>query len=249
MKDTDIAWQEFINNGQLDKQKIKTKKRDSPKCSAIYISTKTKIGYLSKTVDLSKLFWNIPVFPYYMQTEGVIKKQMKTVCTTEEESVKLDEKIKKEKCIYVDIINQINNPNARKIKYKDVRKINIGLSKKDLVSYRITKKGAFYNCIVLIIRLCLNDNFKDFHIKVFNTGKLEIPGIQTDETLFYLLDKLVEILQPFYEDTIYWKKEDIETVLINSNFTSGFYIDRDKFYHILKFKYGMHAIYDACSYP
>ena len=37
------------------------------------------------------------------------------------------------------------NVNTKKIKkYKDVRKIEIGFSKKDIFRYKIKKKGAFY---------------------------------------------------------------------------------------------------------
>jgi len=38
-------------------------------------------------------------------------------------------------------------------------------------------------------------------------------------------------------------------VLINSNFNCGFYIDRERLYDILKYKYNIQAIYDPCSYP
>ena len=76
---------------------------------------------------------------------GIIKKQIKISCETKEESNVLNEKIKKSKMIIVDTIKFIDNPTARKLKYKDVRKINIGIAKKDLISYRTKTKGAFYN--------------------------------------------------------------------------------------------------------
>ena len=41
----------------------------------------------------------------------------------------------------------------------------------------------------------------------------------------------------------------IETVLINSNFNCGFYIDRDNLYNLLKSKYNLNVSYDPCSYP
>ena len=59
--------------------------------------------------------------------------------------------------IVVNTIKFIDNPTARKIKYKDVRKINIGIAKKDLTSYRTKVKGAFYNCFVVILRIKFND--------------------------------------------------------------------------------------------
>ena len=136
-----------------------------------------------------------------------------------------------------------------RIKYKDQRKISIGVCKKDLLSYRSKKKRAFFNCFVLIIRLFHNNEFKEMHVKVFNTGKLEIPGIQSEVILIKLLDSLVNILRPFLgSDTIYLN-EKTETVLINSNFNCGYFIDRDKLHDILKYKYRINSNFDACSYP
>ena len=116
-----------------------------------------------------------------MQQEGVIKKQIKINSDTPKQVEELEEKLKDLENCNVDIISQVNNPNARKIKYKDVRKINVGISRKDLTTYRKKKRGAFYNCFVVILRLRYEDAFKEIHVKVFNTGKLEIPGIQKDE--------------------------------------------------------------------
>lgn len=63
------------------------------------------------------------------------------------------------------------------------------------------------------------------------------------------LENLVEILKPLTNKKIDYDKEDIQTVLINSNFSCRFYIDRFKLYQILKYKYNLHASYDPCSYP
>ena len=46
---------------------------ETPKASDIYISTKTKLGYLNKTIDLNTVFWAIPVIPYARPSNGVIK--------------------------------------------------------------------------------------------------------------------------------------------------------------------------------
>ena len=56
-----------------------------PKCSEIYISTKTKIAYLNQIIDLKKIFWSIPVIPYANPTNGVVKKQMKFNLENQEE--------------------------------------------------------------------------------------------------------------------------------------------------------------------
>ena len=33
------------------------------------------------------------------------------------------------------------------------------------------------------MRILFNDTYREVHVKIFNTGKLEIPGIQYDELL------------------------------------------------------------------
>ena len=50
---------------------------NTPKSSEIYISTKTKIAYLNKTIELKDIFCNIPIIPYAKPCNGVIKKQIK----------------------------------------------------------------------------------------------------------------------------------------------------------------------------
>jgi hypothetical protein len=91
--------------------------------------------------------------------------------------------------------------------------------------------------------------FKEMHVKVFNTGKLEIPGIQDDRTLIQVLDLLVKILRPVLGEDLNYQKERCETVLINSNFNCGYYINRDKLFHLMKYKYRINSNYDSCSYP
>ena len=57
---------------------------NAPTPSDIYISTKSKIAYLTEPVDL-KVFWDIPVIPYATPTNGVIKKQIKINSKSQEE--------------------------------------------------------------------------------------------------------------------------------------------------------------------
>jgi hypothetical protein len=78
-----------------------------------------------------------------------------------------EDKLKDEAYVEEHVITHIDNPSGR-IKFKDTRKLSIGVSKKDLLSYRCKKKSAFYNCFVLILRMKIADSFKEFHVKVFN---------------------------------------------------------------------------------
>jgi hypothetical protein len=221
---------------------------EAPKSSNIYISTKTKIAYLNTPINLKDVFWSIPTIPYAKPCNGVIKKQMKFNSIIQDELNFIHDKLKSEEYYEEYIITHIDNPSGR-IKFKDIRKVSIGISKKDIMSYRCKKKSAFYNCFVLILRMRVDSVFKEFHVKVFNTGKLEIPGIQSEINFQMILTQVLETLQPYVEQKIEYKENSEETVLINSNFNCGFFINREALYDILKMKYNIQAIYDPCSYP
>jgi TATA-box binding protein (TBP) (component of TFIID and TFIIIB) len=219
---------------------------DTPEPTEIYISTKSKIAYLKEPVDL-KVFWKIPIIPYSTPSNGVLKKQIKFNSKTPEELEDIQEKLKGELFYEQQVLSHIDNPSGR-IKFKDIRKISVGISKKDITTFRSKKKQAFYNCFVIIIRIRFEEIFREFHIKVFNTGKLEIPGVQNDAMFEIVLQSIMDILQPHIESKLEYKQTS-DTVLINSNFNSRFYINREALYEILKYKYNIQAIYDPCSYP
>jgi len=222
---------------------------DIPISSDIYISTKSKIAYLNQMIDLHSIFWGIKIIPYSQPTEGIIKKQMKFNSMREEELAIIKENLKNENYYDEQIITSIHNPTGR-IKFKDIRKVSVGISKKDILSYRIKKKSAFYNCFVMIMRIKVDDMFKEFHIKIFNTGKLEIPGVQNDKIYEIILVHILETLQPFIvEELPLGYKQKSDTVLINSNFNCGFYINREVLHELFKYKYNIQSIYDPCSYP
>ena len=227
----------------------------------IYISTKTKIAYLNQPVNIYDIFWKIPVQHYYQRTKGVIKKQIKFQTTDPAVVASIKEKLQQQpRCYDEFIIEHIDNPTGR-IPYKDQRKVSVGLCKKDLSGGNHKKKRAFFNCFVVILRInagiappderAPEDDilYKEMHVKVFNTGKLEIPGVQEDTTLIQVLQLLVSVLRPFLGDGLDYIHNRCETALINSNFNCGFYIDRDNLFHLLKYKYRMNCNYDSCSYP
>jgi TATA-box binding protein (TBP) (component of TFIID and TFIIIB) len=244
-------WENFCNDDYVIPDNIElhsNTNNNTHVCSDIYISTKTKISFLSQKIDLKATFWEIKITPYHIASDCIIKKQMKFNCYSEEEYLYLQSKLQNEIQCEEYIITRIVNPDGR-IKFKDIRKISIGICKKDILSYRTKKKSAFYNCFVLILRIKFKGIFREIHVKVFNTGKLEIPGIQSDELLEKVLELLITILKPIISDNIKYLQERNETVLINSNFNCGFYINRDKMYEILKYKYNINSGYDPCSYP
>ena len=82
----DDEWLVFLDNKQDDTLKLNVKQEPQnstsfeeleKSCSNIYISTKTKILFLSKTINIFEDFWKIPIIDYNKQIEGITKKQIK----------------------------------------------------------------------------------------------------------------------------------------------------------------------------
>jgi len=247
LDDINDEWAFFMESGKcvdnIHKETITSK---IPKCGDIYISTKTKIVYLNKSIDLFDIFWKLDIIDYQTMSNGIIKKQIKINSVCQEEVNNIEYNLSKYKYTNSYIINYINNPDGR-VKFKDVRKVSIGLCKKDLINYRTKQKGAFYNCFVIILRIKIDEKYNEYHVKVFNTGKLEIPGIKNDNELNIILET---VLYNFKNHMLDLKRTDYtETVLINSNFDCGFYLDRNKLFNILKTKYNIQSVFDPCSYP
>jgi hypothetical protein len=120
------------------------------------------------------------------------------------------------------------------------------------MTYRGKKKNAFYNCFALILRFKFEGVFKEIHIKVFNTGKMEIPGIVNNEVFNIVKIMILEILQKNIHDKrlSFIENSNTDHVLINSNFNCGYFIQRDRLHSILNSeKYEIESSYDPCSYP
>ena len=260
----DLEWSQFIfNQSNTDSTKpvasdcVKNTQIESsnisemPICDELYISTKTKVLFLNQEIDIHTVFWKIPIIEYWKPNEGILKKQMKIVSKTPEEYNEYRKKLEGIPYYNEHIIKQIDNPTARRIKYKDERKITIGLSKKDIMNCRGKVKNAFYNCFAIILRFKYEDTFREIHVKVFNTGKMEIPGILNSGLLDIVKRMILETIQPHIDSVVSFVETDTEeNVLINSNFNCGYYINRDKLHSILRSeKYRIESAYDPCSYP
>ena len=216
------------------------------------ISTKTKILYLNQPVNIYTMFWKIPVIEYWQPKEGVVKKQMKIVSKTPEEFEVYEKNLVGIQYFSENIIKQINNPAARSIKFKDERKITVGISRKDIMNCRGKVKNAFYNCFAVIIRVFYEGVFREIHVKVFNTGKMEIPGVVAVDLLNLAKKMVLDMMNEFESEIAFMFLENVpdSNVLINSNFNCGYFINREILHSILRSsKYDIEAVYDPCSYP
>jgi hypothetical protein len=238
----DDVWDQFMN-GDVQPQPSYEIEDQVPISSELYISTNTVISYFTHPIPLVQTFWNIPLVPYSTPLAGVIKKQLKFNCDSVDAIADVMHRANEYSQCNVNVIHHSEMKG-----FRDVRKVSIGICKKDIVSKRVKKKGAFYNCFVLILRVLIDNVFKEFHVKVFLTGKIEIPGIQNTSHMEVIIDMLKETLLPFHP-TLGYSKMSEQIVLINSNFSCGYFIHRNKLYQLLKFKYKISTVYDPCSYP
>jgi len=228
----------------------------APECGKLHISTKTKVLFLNCEIDTLKTFWSMPVIDYWRPVEGVVKKQIKITTNSKEEFDEMQTRLQTCGHRYTEmVIKSVDVSNGKKTKFKDDRKVTIGTSKKDIMNCRGKQKKAFMNCFAIIIRFLYEGEFREVHVKVFNTGKLEIPGVPEDEMLEMVRLKVVEYLQPYLDASPldYVRKDGLdcdEDVLINSGFHCGFCINQKAFYGILRSeKYGIETSYDSCHYP
>jgi len=251
LNECDNEWLSFLNNGStLSGSHVSSERCEDISSSNskinftdLYISTKTSITYLTSDIDLKDIFPKLIVIPFHSMKEGIIKKTMKYNFISSQERDKTLNILQKHP-MFIDKIlkKQMSSP------FKDVRKISIGLSNKDIISYRRKDKGAFYNCFVIMIRIKHENIYKECHVKIFNTGKVEIPGVKDNSLMHLLQSKIIDIFKTCGLNNIKFKNI-MDVVLINSNFDCGFNINREKLASIFKHTYNLNTSYDPCSYP
>lgn len=238
-----------------------------PSVSELVISTKTKIVYLNQPLDVSRVFWNVPIIDYGEPREGVVKKTLRMVFTNpqeveEYETTNLKQLRESGAHFSEQIIKQVNTIKGKRHHFKDERKISVGVCRKDVVSSRCKEKRAFFNCFVSNIRFKLGDVFHEIHVKIFHTGKMEIPGILNREMFAEVQSMILKTLRgALGQDNLSFlehgdvnqvcksAKNGSNNILINSNFKCNFNVHREKLGNILNDKYGINADFDPCSYP
>jgi len=195
---------------------------------------------------------------YWQQQEGIIKKQIKYTCYSRDEYDILMRKKTTDRSMAIvtlkhvekELTNHHKSEDDQQTLFKNVSKITIGMSNKEILNFRTKQKGAFYNCFMLVLRIQDENNiFKEVNIKTFNTGKMSFPGMISQFVLNKAIKYITTLLSQILNQNIYSLEHTIDTVLINSNFSCGYFLDRNKLYNILKYTYKLHTTYDPCSYP
>jgi hypothetical protein len=156
-------------------------------------------------LDIEHIFWNLPVIDYWKPEEGIVKKEMKQIIETKEDYELYEQRKSRlfeenPQILFREKVSKhIDNPHARKKKFKDVRKVSIGIIKRDIINAKKRDKNAFSNCFVLYLRFFHEGSYCENHVKVFNTGEMEIPGVHD----YYVLEtKIQSLLRHFFTPLI-----------------------------------------------
>ena len=205
-EDTDIEEPETQDQGPL-----RPINKEIPPCPVLqekdlHFSTRTQSMRVNCDLNIEHLFWNLPVIDYWKPEEGIVKKEMKQIIETREDYERYEQRkiqlletnpqiLFREK-----VSKHIDNPHARKKKFKDVRKVSIGIIKRDIINAKKRDKNAFSNCFVIYLRFYHEGAFCENHVKVFNTGEMEIPGVHDYEVLE---TKIQSLLRRFFTPLIH----------------------------------------------
>jgi hypothetical protein len=237
---------------------------ECPEPTDLYISTKTKIASLDTAVELNDMFWFVPVIPYSRREEGIISKQIKISSGNEADQSRIMGLYRsmRERPEYENIyttcveLEHIDTRQTTRKRYKHTIKVSCGISNKDITTLRVKERGMFFNCFSVVIRV-LDDRdgrFKEVNIKMFNTGRLQMPGVKDEWLMFRALDRLIGVCNAYFESigeakTVAYDRAGITNDLTNSNFNCGFNIRQSALLSILQKQYNIIAMFDDCSYP
>lgn len=154
----------------------------------------------------------------------------------------------------IDLLNLANaleiNKNIMYIEYGD--KVSKGNNGKK-ISKSSKPRKYFYNQLTIHIFSETKTNNR-INVKIFNNGRIQMTGInneyqgnETIQMICYEFNlKKTESIFDIKEDI--QSIEELETVLINSDFDLGFPIDRESLHRSI-IESGYYSSYEPCNYP
>lgn len=251
MSSLDEEWNTYLASGDLP---ISTESLDHlqnlppvPQPSPLHISTASFRLQASAPIDLN-LFWKIPVIPYSRMASGVVKKEMKIISNGEDEYNQVLALCNQHPEVNIHIVSHKSSIKSNgKISITDSRCMEQGLSRKDILMSKRARPKGFINCFILNMRVLLENTFHEFHVKLFNTGQVKVPGAQTPHLFHIVVENLVSLLR-VYDPSIDIPMDSKQIVMTNSDFQCNFQINRDEWYRLLVQKYKIKSRYDPCSY-
>lgn len=128
------------------------------------------------------------------------------------------------------------------------------------------KQSGFYNQVSVVVYLNMgNDNYKKINIKIFKNGKLQLTGITKDESGHNALTILTNVMNDInkkYKNIMFNVDDEdneipmdreiayteFKKVMINSDFSTEFKIQRNKLHEILINNYNIYSKFEPCVY-
>lgn len=152
--------------------------------------------------------------------------------------------------------NKINSDGKRKGSPTHIQNVIYSKIDKDILTKNSKSNNNFFNSISIVINI---REKKNINLKLFTNGKITCTGCKYDEDGEIAVKFLIEEMKKFqnvikYDESNVNKEikiENYEIVMINSNFSIGFFIDNHKLYNILlenRNKYNLFVDYDPESY-
>ena len=114
-------------------------------------------------------------------------------------------------------------------------------------------KNCFQNQATLIIAISKD---RQINLKIFRNGKIQMTGLKSEEEGYIASNTLISKINEIYKQCPTFITSpnknpyisDLSIVLINSDFSAGFRIKRERLYELL-FKSGMYVSYEPDIYP
>jgi TATA-box binding protein (TBP) (component of TFIID and TFIIIB) len=132
--------------------------------------------------------------------------------------------------------------------------INKGINNKKISKKKSENRNYFYNQVTLHIYNDLKEN-KRVNVKIFNNGRIQMTGINSDligtttmEIILKEFNRLENKKEIVDHEELITQSEDLETVLINSDFDIHSEINREALHRVI-IDNDYLSSYEPCNYP
>jgi TATA-box binding protein (TBP) (component of TFIID and TFIIIB) len=135
-----------------------------------------------------------------------------------------------------------------KMEYKGQTK---GVCRNDIMLKRKREKKTFFNQSSIVIRLERAEHiWKEVNIKLFSNGGIQMTGVPDDATGHAAIEWLGQHIETTYKD-VFKSARNIhkyETQLVNSDYSIGVPIKRERLHKILVETYGLFSTFESTIY-
>jgi hypothetical protein len=232
---------------------INTRRKDG----RLSISTKSNVLKLAwDHVPYIELFWKTPVMDYLSPSEGIVRKELMISLSSIDKATAYFDRRDRYCQLYPDqVVTERLLPLARgptsdlrksenRLMFppfdrtwrgsQDTRSLHVGICQKEIECKKRDQRKAFPNCFVFYLRWSrdpFTTLFEESHIKIFSTGKIDMPGLNNEQQSIHV-EQLIQdwVFPPAMFDVLHlsppstlWKRfPEAKIVLMNAEFQCNF---------------------------